>query len=203
MVFRHTNQMMACDVSNGIVSGLDRLPANADVYAGNREYHGYCVSYVGAATRKDDGKIELLCVNVATGAATTPHPFQVAGYAIICFDITGACVVLLTDVCLLLLDPHTNHIWEFSLPIEATTASAWRMQIGCYVGDRDGTVYGVTPHGIRFAGTTPPQLEELHALADASCIANTVTHTSVLFADTGQCVDFKRQASDAPLAKLS
>ena len=47
-----TNQMMACDVSNGIVSGLDRLPANADVYAGNREYHGYCVSYVGAATQR-------------------------------------------------------------------------------------------------------------------------------------------------------
>ena len=193
MIFEHSGRMMACDVSNGNVETLQHFPADADAYAGNREYHGYSASFVVAAAREKQGcGIDLTCVNVATGSTVAPFPFIVDGNDVRCLDVTGTCVTLVTDTTIMLLDPHTNHCWLFPLPIHAITATAWRLSVGCYVGDCHGAVYSASADGIRFVGTTPPQLQKLYALGDGSCLANTATHVSVLF-NNGRCVDFKRE----------
>lgn len=191
LIFSHTDSVLACDTSTGSVRTLDAVPTNAVAYAGSREYAGNGRSFVAFATEGEEG-MWLQCVDVVTGGATTPRGWPISGTSALAIDVSAACCALATEETVAVLDQHVNELFMFAVPITVVALTCWRTTVGCFVGDRAGNVYSVTPAGVAFVGSTPDGLTELYALADLSCLANTRDCVAVLFSKTGKCVQFDR-----------
>lgn len=197
LIFEHTAKgstpkIMSCDTLLGSVTPMPSVPVNADVYAGSDEHHANGHSFLAIATNTDTG-VDCLCVDVTTSKQTTPYPFWIEGCAVVALHASAACVAVATERSMTLIDPLTNRVYKFDPPTDIVALAAWRTDIGAYAGDYNGNVYAVSPIGVWFVGATPPRLLNLHALADRSCLANTETHTSVLFEKNGRCIDFQRK----------
>ena len=183
-------KVMACDTFSGEVTHMSNVPVDATLYKGTSEYHAYGRSFLVTA-KEASSYVEVMCADVLTGRTITPHPYVFAGKCALALDVSAACIAFATDAKIVLLDPLMNKTYEYDAIIAVVAVAAWKTKVGLYAGDWDGNVYAISEYGIKFIGTAPPRLLELHALADKSCLVTTSTHTSVLF-ETGRCIDFKR-----------
>ena len=182
---------MTCDSRSGHVSELTNVPTNAIKYAGTTECDICSRSFV-AAVFCHNAELKFTCVDVATGQASVPLPWSANGTQVCGLDVSGTCVAVATDQVVIVLDPHTNDFLSFPVPTTVCAISCFRLSVGCYIADAKGHVYSVAATGVCFVGCVPAGLQTLYALADESCVANSDTCTSILFANTGRCVDFKR-----------